>query len=232
MMESTKPSSYRVVVLVSGRGSNLEALVKKSREQDAGFAVVGVVSDRESALGLMFARNEGIEAMVVPRLPNSRSEKEFNLALAQCVAGLKPDIVVLAGFMRVLQAEFISAFPGKVINIHPALLPSFRGLHGQAQALQAGVKFAGCTVHFVVEEVDAGAIIAQSVVRVLPEDTEETLSARILKQEHILLPAVVKAFAQNAIHTVWQAGRLKVMIRPEFEATETSLALSSLKSAV
>ncbi len=199
---SKQDDKFRVVVLISGRGSNLQALHRSISASRAPIEIAAVLSDKKDAAGLEFAASCGIPTQVVPRLPKQRSNAEFNTVLADAVEQFRPDLIVLAGYMRVVAPEFIRRFPDRVINIHPALLPSFRGLHAQAQALAAGVRFAGATVHFVVEEVDAGPIIAQAVVPVLPGDDEEKLSARILRQEHILLPAVVQAVAAGAVQLV------------------------------
>ncbi|MCB0322686.1 MAG: phosphoribosylglycinamide formyltransferase [Bdellovibrionales bacterium] len=194
-MERQPNSYFRVVVLISGRGSNLRALVEASLSGAAPYRIVGVLSDKGDAAGLTFAAEHGIPTSVVPRRPKSQDAKQFNKALAEAAAGFQPDLIVLAGFMRILGSEFIGAFPNRIINIHPSLLPAFPGLHVQQQALDAGVKFSGATVHLVVEEVDAGPILAQAVVPVLPGDNAELLAARILRQEHRLLPAVVRRLA-------------------------------------
>jgi phosphoribosylglycinamide formyltransferase 1 len=227
-MSNQSNSSFRVVVLISGRGSNLEALVRSIKVWKEPIKIVAVVSDKSSAGGLEFARSEGVPTVVVPRLSKERSSQEFNTALADAVESFAPDLIVLAGFMRVVLPEFISRFPNKIINIHPALLPSFRGLHGQAQALAAGVKFAGCTVHYVTPEVDAGPIIAQAVVPVMPEDTEETLSARILKKEHQLLPMVVRAIARGGVSLVQQNGQDRVRTASDLLNVDDSMFLISL----
>lgn len=192
--------TFRIVVLISGRGSNLEALLQAIEQVSPPWGqVAAVVSDKRHALGLEHARKRDIETLVVPRRAKERSNQEFQRQLAQEVERFQPDLIVLAGFMRILTAEFVSRFPGRIINIHPSLLPNFRGLHAQQQALDAGAAESGCTVHYVVPEVDAGPIIGQRSVPVLPEDTEDTLSARILKEEHQLLPRVVKEIALGNI---------------------------------
>ncbi len=161
-----------------------------------------MVSDKPSAPGLQLALEAGIPTAVVLRRPKEISNAEFNRALAAAVEEAAPDLVVLAGFMRVLTGDFISRFYDRIINIHPSLLPAFPGLSAQRQALEAGVKIAGCTVHVALEEIDSGPILGQASVPVLIGDTEESLSERILKQEHVLLPAVVKALVAGKIKII------------------------------
>lgn len=193
---------FRLAVFLSGRGSNFRAVWEFIQKNNLPIVTSVVVSDHADAAGIAFARERGIETAIVERRVKEQSKEKFNLALADAIKPFQPDLVVLAGFMRVLTAEFISQFRGKIINIHPSLLPNFRGLHAQKQALEAKVTQAGCTVHVVVEEVDAGPIIAQAVVPVFPGDTEETLSERILVKEHIILPAVVTALATKRVEII------------------------------
>ncbi len=187
----------RVVIFISGRGSNMEALIKAAEAPDSPYGVVLVLSDKKKAAGLDIAKSHNIPTVVIPRLTKERSKEDYNTLLAETIIPYKPDLVCLAGFMRVVTKEFISHFPGKIINIHPSLLPNFKGLNAQQQAIGAGVSESGCTVHYVNEEVDAGEIIAQAKVPVLPTDTAETLAARILIQEHILYTKVVTALARE-----------------------------------
>jgi phosphoribosylglycinamide formyltransferase-1 len=190
-----------VVVLISGRGSNMRALV------EAGLPVSGVVSNVADAQGLEFARSRGIATRVVEhrKFP---SREAFDAALAQEIDGFAPRLVALAGFMRVLGAAFVRRYEGRLLNIHPALLPSFPGLDTHARALAAGVELHGCTVHFVTPEVDAGPIVIQAAVRVRPGDTAQVLAARVLEQEHIVYPRAVRWFldgrlvVQNGVVTV------------------------------
>ena len=192
-------SPYRLVVLLSGRGSNFSALNRAVSSGDVPAHIAKVVSDKPSAGGLQIAREAGIPTAVVERRPKEVSIADYNRALAAEVEAASPDLVVLAGFMRVLTSEFISRFRDRIINIHPSLLPAFPGLNAQRQALEARVKISGCTVHVALEEIDSGPILGQSSVPVLAGDTEEMLSERILKQEHKLLPAVVRALATGAL---------------------------------
>jgi len=181
----------RIGVLLSGRGSNFEALadsVASGRIPDAEIALV--LSNREAAAGIDRAKSRGLETKIIPSKGLERETYDRQVVAALDEA--KVDLICLAGYMRLLSPYFVAAFPQKILNIHPSLLPSFPGLEAQKQALDYGVKFAGCTVHFVDENLDAGPIILQSVVPVEDADTEETLSARILKEEHRIYAEAVK----------------------------------------
>ncbi|MBI4466827.1 MAG: phosphoribosylglycinamide formyltransferase [Acidobacteria bacterium] len=173
----------RIAVLLSGRGSNLEAIaesVQSGRIPDAEIAIV--VSNRENAPGLEKARPRGLEAVVIPS--KGRQREEYDREVVALLEAKKVDLVCLAGFMRLLSPYFVERFRNRILNIHPALLPAFAGLEAQRQAVEWGVKYSGCTVHFVDENLDAGPIIVQAVVPVHDDDTEETLAARILREEH------------------------------------------------
>ena len=183
-------------MLASGRGSNLQALVDAGEKGAMDGAVALVVSDNPDAYALTRAKNHGIPFRVIER-KSFASRRAFDSALACAVEESGADLVALAGFMRIISPSFLSRFPGKVINIHPALLPSFPGLDAQRQALEYGVKITGCTVHFVDEGVDTGPIIIQSAVPVLSGDTVESLSSRILEQEHIIYPKAVTMIARG-----------------------------------
>lgn len=189
---------FSVVVMASGRGSNFQAIVDAAERGRLNARVVGVVCDNPDAPVLGRAASHGIPAAVVKR-DAFASRAAFEEALVRAVAEFGPDLVVLAGFMRVLGRTFLEAFPGRVINIHPSLLPAFRGLEAQRQALEYGVKYSGCTVHFVDEGVDTGPILGQRVVPVMPDDTPESLSARILEQEHDLLVECIRALAEGRV---------------------------------
>lgn len=187
----------RLVVMASGRGSNLQAILDAIASRRLDAEVAAVVSDQEGAAALDRAERAGVRGIVVRR-SDFGSRREWDRALGNTVEGLKPDLVVLAGFMRILKPEFLDRLPGKVINIHPSLLPSFPGLEAQKQALDYGVKYSGCTVHYVDEGCDSGPIIDQRVVQVLPDDDVESLSDRILKQEHeLLVDVLVRLAAQR-----------------------------------
>lgn len=181
-----------VVVLISGRGSNLQALL------DAGLPVSAVISNREGAGGLAIAARHGVPTRVVAHQAFSDREA-FDAALATAIDGFQPALVALAGFMRILTPGFVARYAGRLVNIHPSLLPAFPGLDTHARALEAGVKLHGCTVHFVTAELDHGPIIAQAAVPVLDEDTTETLAARVLREEHRIFPQAVRAFLDGRL---------------------------------
>jgi len=181
----------RIAVLLSGRGSNFEALadsVAAGRIPDAEIAIV--VSNREGAAGIEKARARGIETRVIPSKGLER--EAYDRLVAAALKEKQTDLVCLAGFMRLLSPFFVSEFRNRILNIHPSLLPAFPGLEAQRQALEHGVKFSGCTVHFVDENLDAGPIVAQSVVEVRDADTPETLSERILREEHRIYTEAVR----------------------------------------
>ena len=184
----------RIAVLVSGRGSNLAALLR----QDCGGDVVVVASNKADAGGLAIAREAGIATFALDARQFA-DRAAFEAALVTALNEHAPDLVVLAGFMRILSPQFTMAFAGRLINIHPSLLPSFTGLDTHARALAEGVKLHGCTVHFVTAELDRGPIIAQAAVQVEDDDTPETLAARVLVQEHQLLPHAVRLFCQGRL---------------------------------
>ena len=183
-----------IVILISGRGSNMEALVR------AGLParVAAVISNRADAAGLSFAAQAGIPARVVDDREFS-SREAFDAALAGAIDAHSPDLVALAGFMRVLGGDFVRRYSGRLVNIHPSLLPAFPGLHTHRRALQEGVKLHGCTVHFVTPQVDHGPIIVQAGVPVLPDDTEGSLAARVLRQEHRVYPLAARWFLEGRL---------------------------------
>jgi len=174
----------KLAILLSGRGSNFVAIHEAVQRRDLNAEICCVVSNVPDAAGLAKAREFGLSAVLLPSRGIERAE--YDRQLLATLRPYSPTLVCLAGFMRILSAEFLREYAGRVLNIHPALLPSFPGLHAQRQALQYGVKISGCTVHLVDEGVDTGPILLQRAVEVLDGDTEETLSARILKQEHDL----------------------------------------------
>ena len=186
----------RIGVLLSGRGSNFEALadsVAVGRISNAGIALV--LSNREDAPGIERARARGLSTRVIPSKGLEREAYDRLVVASLREAGV--DLICLAGYMRLLSPYFVAAFPQRILNIHPSLLPSFPGLESQKQALEYGVKFAGCTVHFVDENLDAGPIVLQAVVPVEDHDTEDTLSARILKEEHRIYSEAVKIILEG-----------------------------------
>jgi phosphoribosylglycinamide formyltransferase-1 len=180
----------KLAVLISGRGSNMIALADAARDgRIPGAEIAVVLSDREDAPGLSLAAGRGIEALAVARRGRTREEHEREMIAA--LREREIDLVCLAGFMRLLSPCFVGAFRGRILNVHPSLLPAFPGLDAQRQAIEHGVKFSGCTVHFVDETLDGGAIITQRVVAVGDFDTPDTLAARILVEEHEAYPAAV-----------------------------------------
>ena len=187
-----------VVVLVSGRGSNLRAICAAIDAGTCDANIIAVVSDRRKAAALEFASDRGIATDVVP-LRKGDDRDLWNEVLAERVAAFDPDLIVLAGFMRVLGLPLLARFPGRIINVHPALLPSFPGHSGPQDALDGGVRISGCTVHVVDAGVDTGPIIAQAAVPVVSGDTADSLHARIQVQEHQLLPRVIHEIAIGAI---------------------------------
>jgi len=179
-----------IVVLVSGRGSNLQAIVRAARDEAWAARVAAVVSNRPDAGGLAYAREQGIAAEAVDHRAYPDRES-FDAALARAIEGHAADVVVLAGFMRILTPEIVRRFDGRLVNIHPSLLPAFPGLHTHRRAIESGCKLAGATVHFVDAQVDHGPVIAQAAVPVLPEDDEASLAARVLAAEHVLYPRAI-----------------------------------------
>ena len=180
----------RIVILISGRGSNMQAILKVAAAQNWPAQIAAVISNQPSAAGLDVARAAGIAALSVNHRDYPDRE-QFDAALAELIDRYSPDVIVLAGFMRILTPGFVTKYFGRLINIHPSLLPSFPGLHTHQQAIDAGVKVHGATVHFVTAELDHGPIIAQAVVPVLENDTEDTLAERVLEQEHQIYPQAV-----------------------------------------
>ncbi|HEX9880332.1 MAG TPA: phosphoribosylglycinamide formyltransferase [Candidatus Binatia bacterium] len=190
-------------ILISGGGTNLQALIDAIEGDRLDATVRVVVSNREDAYGLVRARNHGIEARVLDHRPFPTREA-FDQALVDLLRERQVELVVLAGFMRLLSPVFVRAFSNRIMNIHPGLLPAFPGLNAQRKAVEYGARFSGCTVHFVNEECDQGPIIIQAVVPVYSDDTEASLSARILKEEHKIYPRAIQLFSE---------GRLKVVGR-------------------
>ncbi len=192
-------SDFKLGILASGRGTNLQAIIDSIENGELNARIAVVLSDQKDAPALERARTMGIEAIGLS--PKSFAGKqEYDQALARELKNRKIDLVCLAGYMRILGPEFIRTFEGKIINIHPSLLPAFPGLHVQQQAIDYGVKFSGCTVHFVEEEVDSGPIILQAVVPVHDTDDADTLAERILIQEHLIYPRAIQMIIENRLH--------------------------------
>jgi len=200
---------FRLCVLASGRGSNFASIVEKIEAGEVPAVVDVLVSDNPQARALEIARQHGIETAVFRR-EDYPTNKAHNQAIVDFLKPRGIDLIILAGYMRIVKAPLLEAYPNRVINIHPALLPSFPGLEGQKQALEWGVRYSGCTVHFVDAEVDHGPIILQAAVPVEQDDTVETLSARILKEEHKLLPRAVTLIAQGKV--VVEGRKVRILI--------------------
>lgn len=187
-----------IVILISGRGSNMQAIVRAAAAERWPCRIAAVISNRSDAEGLTFAAEHGIPSAVVPSKDFS-SRDAFDAALREKIDQFSPDLVVLAGFMRILTPAFVAHYQGRMLNIHPSLLPSFPGLSTHRQALAAGVKIHGATVHFVTAELDHGPIVAQASVPVLPADTEQSLAERVLREEHRIYPEAVRWFIDGRL---------------------------------
>ena len=188
----------RVVVLISGGGSNMMALVAAAKAADYPAEIVGVISDKPDAGGLAKAAAEGIATFAFPR-KDYASKEAHEAAIFSALDELSPDILCLAGYMRLLTATFIQRYEGRMLNIHPSLLPLFPGLHTHQRAIDAGMRIAGCTVHFVTEGMDEGPVIGQAAVPVLSGDTAESLAARVLTVEHQIYPQALRLFAEGRV---------------------------------
>ncbi|WP_343653934.1 phosphoribosylglycinamide formyltransferase [Herbaspirillum sp.] len=187
-----------IVILISGRGSNMEAIVRAAQSERWPARIAAVISNRADASGLEFAAAHGIATAVIANRDYPTRDL-FDAALRDRIDAFAPDLVVLAGFMRILTAPFVNHYQGRMLNIHPSLLPSFPGLATHRQALAAGVKLHGATVHFVTPDLDHGPIVAQAAVPVLEEDSEETLALRVLEQEHAIYPRAVRWFIDGRL---------------------------------
>jgi phosphoribosylglycinamide formyltransferase-1 len=188
----------KIVILISGRGSNLESILQNQRLKGWPAQVVQVISNRPDALGIEVAKKFGVPVTVFDHSLFENREL-FDEAILQKTMSFEPDLVVLAGFMRILSKDFVAAFQGKLINIHPSLLPSFPGLKTHSRAIQTGVKWHGATVHFVTEDLDVGPIIIQGIVPVLPSDSESNLAKRVFQVEHIIYPKAIEWFILGRI---------------------------------
>lgn len=187
-----------IVILISGRGSNMQAIVRAAQSEQWPCKIAAVISNRGDAEGLDFAASHSIPTAVVVSKDYS-SREAFDAALRAEVDRFSPDLLVLAGFMRILTPAFVAHYANRMLNIHPSLLPSFPGLATHRQALVTGVKVHGATVHFVTAELDHGPIVDQAAVPVLPDDTEDTLAARVLLQEHVIYPRAVRWFVEDRL---------------------------------
>ena len=203
---STTPRRVRTAILISGRGSNMVALIEAAQAADFPAEIVLVAANLPEAGGLERARQAGIATASVDHRPFGKDREAFERKLDEVLRVNQIELVALAGFMRVLTPWFVTRWQGRLVNIHPSLLPDFRGTHTHARALEAGVAEHGCTVHFVVPELDAGPTILQAKVPVLPGDDEASLSARVLEQEHILYPRALALVASGAARLETSAG--------------------------
>ncbi len=199
---------HKIGVLVSGRGSNLQAIMDRIADGFLPLEIAVVISDKPDAFALERAQKAGLKTVCVERKACAAKE-EFEAQIDAALVAEGCELVVLAGFMRILSSDFVNKWQHKIINIHPALLPSFPGLHGQKQAVDYGVKFSGCTVHFVDAGTDSGPIILQKVVPVLDDDTEDTLADRILVQEHIAMPEALKLWSEGKLEIVGRKVKVK-----------------------
>ncbi len=188
----------KIGVLLSGRGSNFKAIFEKVKSGEIKAEIVVVISDNADAQGLEFAKENGIETVSLD-IKSFPSRKDYDRKIIDILKGKAVDLVLLAGYMKIVGEEFVSSFKNRIMNIHPALLPSFPGLHAQRKALKYGVRYSGCTVHFVDEKMDHGPIILQAVVPVYQDDTEESLSERILREEHRIYPEAVRLFFEGKL---------------------------------
>lgn len=209
----------RIVILISGRGSNMQAIVERCGAEGWPANVVAVISNRADASGLAWAAERGITTQALDHKAFA-DRAAFDTALAQCIDAYAPDLVVLAGFMRILTEGFVRHYDGRLLNIHPSLLPSFGGLHTHQRAIDMGCKVAGATVHFVTPALDHGPIVMQAVVPVRPDDDEDTLAARVLRQEHIIYPRSVRWFVEGQLQigadgrVTHQAGEAQWLLAP------------------
>ncbi len=196
-----KVTPLKLAVLVSGGGSNLQAIIDACKASDYPAEIVLVFSNQLDAGGLDRGRTAGIRTEAISHKGYAGGREAYDTAVSALIEETGADLVVLAGYLRLVSTSFVQRWQGRLINIHPSLLPSFKGLHVHQAALDAGVKFTGCTVHYVVPEVDSGPIIAQAVVPVLPDDDAGTLAQRILKQEHRIYPQVIRWIAEGRVST-------------------------------
>lgn len=187
-----------IVILISGRGSNMEAIVRAAEAEGWPARIAAIISNRADAAGLQFAAAHAIPTAVVVN-QDYPSRTEFDAALQTTIDSFTPDLVVLAGFMRILTEPFVAHYAGRILNIHPSLLPNFPGLATHRQALGAGVAEHGATVHFVTAKLDHGPVVLQAKIPVLPDDTEQSLAARVLEQEHIIYPRAVGLFIEGGL---------------------------------
>ena len=200
-----------IVILISGRGSNMEAIVRAQQAEAWPARIAAVISNKPDAKGLAFAQAHGIPTAVVAN-KEFPSREAFDAALRETIDRFEPDLVVLAGFMRILTAPFVEHYAGRMLNIHPSLLPLFPGLHTHRQALDAGVEEHGATVHFVTAELDHGPAVIQARIPVLPGDTEDSLAERLLAEEHVIYPQAVRLFIEDRLSI--EGGEVRIAATP------------------
>jgi len=200
-----------IVILISGRGSNMEAIVRAQQAEAWPARIAAVISNKPDAKGLAFAQTHGIPTAVVPN-KEFPTREAFDAALQATIDRFEPDLVVLAGFMRILTAPFVEHYAGRMLNIHPSLLPLFPGLHTHRQALDAGVEEHGATVHFVTAELDHGPAVIQARIPVLPGDTEDSLAERLLAEEHVIYPQAVRLFIEDRLSI--EGGEVRIAATP------------------
>lgn len=200
-----------IVILISGRGSNMEAIVRAQQAEGWPARIAAVISNKPDAKGLAFAEAHGIPTAVVPN-KEFPTRAAFDAALQETIDRFAPDLVVLAGFMRILTAPFVEHYAGRMLNIHPSLLPLFPGLHTHRQALDAGVAEHGATVHFVTAELDHGPAVIQARIPVLPGDTEDSLAQRLLAEEHVIYPQAVRLFIEDRLSI--ENGEVRIAVTP------------------
>ena len=200
-----------IVILISGRGSNMEAIVRAQQAEAWPARIAAVISNKPDAKGLAFAESHGIPTAVVPN-KEFPTREAFDAALQETIDRFAPDLVVLAGFMRILTAPFVEHYAGRMLNIHPSLLPLFPGLHTHRQALDAGVEEHGATVHFVTAELDHGPAVIQARIPVLPGDTEDSLAERLLAEEHVIYPQAVRLFIEDRLSI--EGGEVRIAATP------------------
>lgn len=198
----------KLAVLISGRGSNLQALIDACASPDFPAEITLVLSNKPDAFGLERAQKAGIATEVLNH-KNFTDRESFDATMSELIEASGAELVCLAGFMRLLSDDFVRRWRNKLINIHPSLLPAYKGLHVHERMIEEGVRFAGCTVHFVRPAMDEGPIIAQAVVPVLPDDTADILAARILEQEHILYPLAVRLIAEGRVRVSGEVARIE-----------------------
>jgi len=201
-------------VLVSGSGSNLQSIIDNIEKGRLDARIRIVISNNPEAYALTRCRNHGIEAVVI-RQEDHPDRESCDRAMVEVLKGKGVELVVMAGFMRLLSPFFLKAYPMRIMNIHPALLPAFPGLHVQKKAVEYGAKFSGCTVHFADEGVDTGPVIIQAVVPILPDDTEDTLAARILREEHKIYPQAIQWFSEGRIEVRGRQVRIRGVEQPK-----------------